>query len=53
MPAKPIIDIATAVKGFEEAQVCIPLVERLGYEYKGEFGIPRRHYFVKGTPRTH
>ena len=53
MVAKPIIDIAIAVTNFEEARVCIPPIEQLGYEYKGEFGIPRRHYFVKGNPRTH
>jgi len=53
MIAKPIIDIGVAVTNFEEARVCIPPVEQLGYEYRGEFGIPRRHYFVKGNPRTH
>ncbi len=51
MPAKPIIDIAIAVTDFEKAKACIPLIESLGYEYRGEFGIPRRHYFVKGDPR--
>jgi GrpB-like predicted nucleotidyltransferase (UPF0157 family) len=51
--AKPIIDIAIAVANFEEASVCIEPVERLGYEYRGENGIPRRHYFVKGDPRTY
>jgi GrpB-like predicted nucleotidyltransferase (UPF0157 family) len=51
MLAKPIIDIAIAVQDFEQARVCIPLIESLGYEYKGEFGIPHRHYFVKGDPR--
>jgi len=53
MIAKPILDIGIAVRNFEEASVCIPPIEQLGYEYKGEFGIPRRHYFVKGNPRTH
>lgn len=53
MPAKPIIDIGIAVNNFEEAQVCIAPMQALGYEYKGEFGIPRRHYFIKGEPRTH
>ncbi len=52
MPAKPIIDIAIAVADFEGARDCIPLIEGMAYEYKGEFGIPRRHYFVKGDPRT-
>jgi len=51
MPSKPIIDIAIAVDDFDEANVCIPLVVELGYEYRGEYGIPRRHYFVRGEPR--
>lgn len=53
MIAKPIIDIGIAVMDFDEARVCIGPIEHLGYEYRGEFGIPRRHYFVKGEPRTH
>lgn len=53
MPAKPILDIGVAVTSFEKAACCIPLMEQLGYSYKGENGIPRRHYFVKGDPRTH
>lgn len=53
MTAKPILDIGIAVENFEEARVCIPPIEQLGYEYRGEFGISRRHYFVKGVPRTH
>jgi GrpB-like predicted nucleotidyltransferase (UPF0157 family) len=52
MIAKPIVDIAIAVVDFEEARLCIPLIEGLGYEYRGEFGIPHRHYFVKGDPRV-
>ena len=53
MLAKPIMDICIAVAGFEEARVCIQPIEQLGYEYRGEHGIPRRHYFEKGNPRTH
>lgn len=53
MTAKPIIDIAVAVESFEEATVCIGPLDALGYEYRGEYGIPRRHYFVKGDPRTY
>lgn len=47
IPAKPIIDIGIAVANFEEAARCIAPVEALGYLYRGELGIPRRHYFVK------
>jgi GrpB-like predicted nucleotidyltransferase (UPF0157 family)/protein associated with RNAse G/E len=53
IPAKPIIDIGVAVANFEEAAVCIEPMRALGYEYKGELGIPRRHYFARGEPRTH
>jgi GrpB-like predicted nucleotidyltransferase (UPF0157 family) len=28
-------------------------MEELEYTYKGENGVERRHYFVKGVPRTH
>jgi GrpB-like predicted nucleotidyltransferase (UPF0157 family) len=51
--AKPILDIAIAVSSFEEAFECVPRMESLEYVYRGEYGIPRRHYFVKGQPRTH
>ena len=53
MPAKPILDIGVAVQNFEAAAVCIAPLEALGYDYRGENGIPRRHLFVKGIDRTH
>lgn len=53
MIAKPIIDIGIAIADFEEGKRCIEPIESLGYEYKGENGIPKRHYFVKGDPTTH
>ncbi len=53
IPAKPIIDIGVAVRNFEEAAVCIEPIVELGYVYRGENGIPRRHYFRLGSPRTH
>jgi len=53
MPAKPILDIGIAITNFEEGVRCIHPMEKLGYRYKGENGIPLRHYFVKGSPRTH
>ncbi len=51
--AKPVLDIATAVEQFEAAFECVPIVEGLGYDYRGEYGIARRHYFIRGVPRTH
>ena len=53
MSAKPILDIAIAVKDFEEARICIEPLSKMGYAFKGEKGIPRRHYFLKGEPCIH
>lgn len=55
IPAKPVLDIGVAVDNFEEASRCIQPLESIGYIYRGENGIPRRHYFVKGSAdaRTH
>jgi GrpB-like predicted nucleotidyltransferase (UPF0157 family) len=47
---KPIVDIAVGVASFEGARVCIAPMEALGYTYRGENGIPGRHYFTRGEP---
>lgn len=49
--AKPIVDIGVAVESFEVARVTVPPLEALGYRYRGEHGIPGRHFFQKGDPR--
>ncbi len=53
LAAKPILDIGVAVANFEGAVVCIEPLVALGYEYLGERGIPRHHFFARGDPRTH
>ena len=53
VPAKPILDILLGVRDFDEATACVEPMIAIGYIYRGENGIPRRHYFVKGDPRTH
>src|SRR5918992_128153 len=53
LSAKPIIDIAVAVREIADAEECMTALEQLGYEYRGEQGIPGRHFFGKGEPRTH
>ena len=55
MEAKPIIDIAVALRRLEDVEKCVEPLERLGYEYKGDEGHPGRHFFAKGDPsrRTH
>ncbi len=53
--AKPILDIGVGVEDFDAAFAFVEPLEALGYTFRGEQGIPRRHYFVKGSPenRTH
>ncbi|MEX0800092.1 MAG: GrpB family protein [Dehalococcoidia bacterium] len=53
--AKPIIDIMAGVPSFQEGHRCVEPMQGLGYEYKGEFGIPGRHYFrkIQRDVRTH
>lgn len=53
VPAKPILDMLAGVRDFESARPCVGPMLTLGYSYRGEHGIPGRHYFVRGTPRTH
>jgi GrpB-like predicted nucleotidyltransferase (UPF0157 family) len=51
--AKPVIDIAAAVLEIADAARWVAPLEGLGYEYRGEHGLPGRHYFTRGEPRTH
>jgi len=53
--AKPIIDILLVVKDIEKVDEYNPAMINLGYEPRGEFGIPGRRFFrreVEGV-RTH
>ena len=43
--SKPIIDIAISLKQFDDGYKCVQEMEKLRYLYKGEHGIPGRHYF--------
>jgi len=56
LAAKPVIDILVGVTVLAEAEAKIPALEALGYECRGENGIPRRLFFRKGLVefrRTH
>jgi GrpB-like predicted nucleotidyltransferase (UPF0157 family) len=46
--AKPVLDIAVAIHDFESGQALVPSLFSLGYTYRGENGIARRHYFERG-----
>lgn len=52
LAAKPIIDILLGLE-IPPKPDQISSLEALGYLYLGEFGIPGRHYFRRGMPRTH
>ncbi|WP_099221803.1 GrpB family protein [Listeria costaricensis] len=54
LSAKPIIDMLLVTDDLARLDLAAPLFEQLGYEVMGEFGIPGRRYYRKGTdPRTH
>jgi GrpB-like predicted nucleotidyltransferase (UPF0157 family) len=55
LAAKPIIDIAAFVASLDLGERCIGPLQRIGYEYKQDGGIPGRHFFAKGSKdnRTH
>jgi GrpB-like predicted nucleotidyltransferase (UPF0157 family) len=48
LAAKPVIDLMPALACFEDGQRCVEPMQRLGYEYRGEYGIAGRHFFVRG-----
>jgi GrpB-like predicted nucleotidyltransferase (UPF0157 family)/uncharacterized protein YciI len=45
--AKPIVDILPVVKDIHVIDQLTPSLEALGYEAKGEYGMPGRRFFVK------
>lgn len=51
--AKPIVDIAVGLHELALTNEQIAAMQGLGYEYLGEAGLPGRHFFRKGEPRTH
>jgi len=53
--AKPVIDIAAAVEELRHGEQCVKPLAEVGYEYKGDAGLPGRHFFAKGSKdhRTH
>ena len=46
-PAKPVIDINICIESLEYGNQLVPLLINIGYIYKGDDGIPGRHYFKK------
>lgn len=53
LPAKPIIDILIEARTYPPSGMFVAALATLGYEAMGESGVPGRHWFRKGRPRTH
>ncbi|NMA94443.1 MAG: GrpB family protein [Clostridiales bacterium] len=53
--AKPIIDIAIGVESLEYGGELIPMLCNIGYIYRGNAGLPGRHFFKRneGELSTH
>lgn len=53
MLAKPIIDLMPGLRSFEAGTAINEEMTALGFEARGEFGIPRRHYFHREDVHVH
>jgi len=49
--SKPIIDIAALIDSVNNIPGLIEPLSKLQYSYQGEYGLPDRHFFIKGKPR--
>lgn len=53
LSAKPIIDMAIQIPSLKRLTFWVRRLTQAGYVYKGEYGLPGRHFFTLGTPVTH
>ena len=53
LAAKPILDILAGRPASVSRESAIAAIERAGYTYRGEQGIPGRDFFRRGDPRSH
>ena len=53
MCAKPVLDIAAAHPRAASIEDYVAAFERASYQYRGERGLPGRHYFYRGEPRAY
>ena len=53
LAAKPILDILAGHPREADLSAYIAAIERAGYLYRGEQGIPGRHFFRRGDPRSY
>jgi GrpB-like predicted nucleotidyltransferase (UPF0157 family) len=53
MCAKPVLDIAAGRPAETTLEDYVVALERAGYVYRGERGVPGREYFRRGQPRAY
>lgn len=53
LAAKAVIDMLVESPIFPPDADMIGALSRLGYEHRGEAGVPGRHWFRRGCPRSH
>ena len=52
LDAKPVVDLMVGVRSLREGRCCARLLEGLGYEDRGEAGVPGRIFLRTASPRT-
>jgi GrpB-like predicted nucleotidyltransferase (UPF0157 family) len=52
LAAKPILDLLAGRSPAVPLDGYVAALEAAGYAYRGENGLPGRHYFVRGEPRS-
>lgn len=53
LAAKPVLDILGGHPVTADVTAYIAALRALGYDYRGEQGIPGRHFFRRGEPRSY
>ena len=53
MCAKPVLDIAAGRPRDASIQDYVAALEQVGYEHRGERGVPGRQFFCRGEPRAY
>ncbi len=56
LAAKPILDLMLGLPPEQPLEPYVPALEAIGYRYRGEHGLPDRHYFTRDDAdgrRTH
>jgi GrpB-like predicted nucleotidyltransferase (UPF0157 family) len=49
LDAKPLLDVGVAVAGEADVAACVPILETLGYTYRGDRGASEGHFFDRGA----